>query len=132
MKITAKSIAAALVPMFESEKDHAHVSDAALHLARKSGIPPYQLIKAVKVELQRAGNTVSAVLETPTGDAGSEAKSISSALEAKLKKNIQLQQKSSNILGGAILTVGDDRLDKSLTGALSRAHRFLRTSHTSV
>jgi hypothetical protein len=138
MNFSARSIASALVHTAKTlpAKELPEAVDAALILAKRAGVSRHTFFLAVKRELQVFENLTSALLETVSGDAGPAAKSIATHLETTLKKNVQLREKASPVLGGAILTVGDDRLDLSITSSLTRALEYLRAptlvSSTSV
>ena len=138
MNSSAHSIASALVHMAKTlpAKELPEAVDAALILAKRAGISRHNFLLAVKRELQVSENLTPALLETVSGDAGAAALTITKHLETTLKKNVQLKEKASAILGGAILTVGDDRIDLSITSSLTRAFEYLRAptlvSSTSV
>lgn len=128
MKTAARILASAVIEAASkaAPSDVGQILDVALRQARAQGISLRQLRRALRTAMQDASPTLRAMLETATGDAGTQAADIAQALEKQTGRSVQLQQKASPILGGAILTVGDDRLDWSLAGALAQAERALR------
>ncbi|HVW67030.1 MAG TPA: F0F1 ATP synthase subunit delta [Candidatus Peribacteraceae bacterium] len=80
--------------------------------------------------LRKAGMDVTAVLITPTGDAGTVAKGIEKELQKIYhQKNVHLtQQADKDMIGGAVLIVNDERFDISVPGALNRLRDYLKES----
>lgn len=104
--------------------------DAAYAMLEQSGqqADAHALTRALREELAKRGNVVRAVLITPTGKAGPLAKKVASMLEKKLGRDIELVERAdSNLLGGAVLTYGDSRIDLSLRGMLDDVRTHLST-----
>jgi F0F1-type ATP synthase delta subunit len=73
---------------------------------------------------------VHAILITKSGNAGSLADAVRSLLEKKYDTSIDLEEKADpSVLGGAILTIADERIDLSVRGALEQLERSLSASH---
>lgn len=71
---------------------------------------------------------VSVVLITPTGDAGSLKTAVADTLKKKLGHPIEIEERADpTMIGGAVLWVGDERIDMSLRGALQRMESKLLT-----
>lgn len=115
MNITTHDIAkAAIDGAFEMLKTHGLEDHAAT------------LTRDLRAELGNRQGTISAILWTPTGNAGPLAESIKASLEKRLGKAVELTEKADkNLLGGAILEYGDMRIDMSLRGALDEAKAHL-------
>ncbi len=115
-----------------SGSDVATACDAALSFLRKQGWTDVQLrtlLPAVRRELRTGKRIVSATLVTPAGDAGAAKDAIMSSLERTLSTRVELDERAdSTLLGGAVLAVGDDRLDVSLRGALVNLQYHLTRS----
>ena len=109
--------------------DAAGACDAVLRFLVEKGCPQGALRRfprAVEREMRRVGHAVPAQLLTPTGHAGESASHIASTLTKALHAKVELTEKADlHLLGGASLTVGDERLDMSLRGALHHLQSHL-------
>lgn len=75
---------------------------------------------------------VSATIVTPSGDAGPLTVAVRSALECKYGKSLYLTEKADpSILGGAIVFIGDMRIDMSVRGALETVAASLQAPSSS-
>ena len=100
------------------------LADAALEHLRSCGctladmrVFPRILARA----LRKKGVGLSAHLQTPSGQSGAQRERIARALERALGRKLSLEEKADSLLlGGAVLTYGDERYDYSLSGALKR------------
>jgi len=132
MKISQKDIAKALVEA--SQEDASHMSaicDNAVLLFRRSNPGKSLRLFPSLVErmLQKKGFDAQATLITPDGNAGEAAESIRKILVDVMKRNVQLNEKADpSLAGGAVLIVGDERFDISLSGALTNLRALLSTS----
>ena len=129
MKAAARILVSALIDAAStaSAADLPQILDVAMASARAHGISLRMLRRELRRALRTTDSTLVATLETIAGDAGAEAAAIAKALEQHAGKKVDLRQKASPILGGAILALGDDRLDASLAAALRQAERTLST-----
>lgn len=85
--------------------------------------------KVVRRELQRRGRALFALLSTPGGASGAARSTLLATLEKTLAASVELEEKAdATLLGGAVITVGDERLDMSLRGALQHLSHHLRSS----
>ena len=130
MKYSAKDIARALADMAGETHLSTHVDDA-LRLLREHN--PGRSVRSfptlVERALRRAGKEVSATLVTPTGDAGATASHIQKTLQDILKKEVHLTQTAEpEMIGGAVLMVGDELYDLSIPGALENLSEYLQNS----
>lgn len=76
--------------------------------------------------LAERNHVVRAVLITQNGKADDLAKIILPLIEKKYDKPVDLQQMADpSILGGAVLTIGDERFDLSLRGTLAQLQESL-------
>lgn len=114
-----------------SENEVAAACDAVLEFLRKHGTSPMQLrrfVTTVRRELRAGHQLASAVLTTPSGSAGESAKAITSSLERMLATRVELSECADrDLLGGALLAVGDERIDRSLRGALTALQIHLQS-----
>jgi hypothetical protein len=79
--------------------------------------------------LKREKASEIAVLTTPTGHAGEHRGRIEAAFDAALGQSVSLQEADdSTLIGGAMLSYGDERFDASVRGALSNAEEHLALS----
>jgi F-type H+-transporting ATPase subunit alpha len=68
-------------------------------------------------------------LITPTGDAGPVGAQIEKALRDSLQKDIHLEQVADpDMIGGAVLVIGDELYDISIPGALEHLREYLKHS----
>ena len=112
--------------------DVAHAAvDAAIHMLKQQGMEqqisqlPKYLLEAA--EAQTGANT--AILITPSGNAGSLAKAAAETLKQRYGRTIAIVEKADpSLIGGAILQFGDDRIDVSLKGALKAAQTTLASA----
>jgi F0F1-type ATP synthase delta subunit len=128
MNSLAPTLASALIQAAAEMSPHelqAAVDDT-LALARRHGVSLRNLRCAIHAEAKRQDLTLPAVLETPSGQVGEEAAAgIAHALHQALQRPVDLRQAPAPILGGAVLSLGDDRIDWSLRGALRQAEHAL-------
>ena len=101
---------------------HGEVIDAALaylhahHLSREVKMFP----RILKAALEESTGTLSARMHSSSGKVEEkERAALLSALESSLKRKVDLTEHADqSLLGGALLEVGDERFDASLSGAL--------------
>lgn len=124
MKIKQHDIAHALVDVTQKltpELMNKEI-DAALAILHGNGsiraLRGFPLV--LKRVLQDRGLLFKATLITPTGKSGPEAKKIHEILEKTLKRDIELEEIADpDMIGGAVLRVGDELFDLSIPGALT-------------
>lgn len=106
--------------------------DAAVDFLQRQGCSLSSLRtfrRVLQRELRRRGGMLPAVLATQTGTSGIAGKGITSALERTFGSSIEFSEHADpGLLGGAVLTVGDERLDASIHGALSSLNIHLTAS----
>jgi len=111
------------------QSDCAAACDVALQFLKSRGISAgglRELRAAVRRELSRRQRLSSAVLRTPQGSSGAAHKGIHSTLEQTLGTCVNLEEHAdASLLGGALLSIGDERLDVSLRGSLQHLHRHV-------
>ena len=105
---------------------HAEVEracDVVIDFLLRLGHSPSSLrafVRAVRRKANAYDPRVPAVLRTPSGDSTAVREDIVAAMERSLDRTTELSEHADPaLLGGAVLTVGDERLDMSLRGALS-------------
>ncbi len=116
MKISAQDIILASV-------------DAAIAELKKHDLPhaPHMLLPLFVNALKQRGNMVSAVLVTPSGDAGELTGRITEVLERTLARPVMLEQRAdASMIGGAVLLIGNERIDLSVKGSLAAMAEGLR------
>lgn len=105
--------------------------DAAFEMLRTEGLAEEsaKLIGDLRHELDARDHAATALLITPSGDAGEAVAAAQNVLEQKLGKTITIhQQADASLLGGWILEYGDMRIDRSMRGALHKAKQHLEQS----
>lgn len=95
--------------------------DSAITLVRRKGGNLTQFRKLVRLELKKIDPVREAAIVTAQGDAGS----LTSALTALSKHVHTTTTVNAKLLGGAVVRIGDMRIDNSVRGQLSRAARQL-------
>jgi len=121
MKPTAKQIA-------EIAVDSAFELLEANGMTDQAGDLPELLCEAAK----KRGETITAIITTPTGDSGPLKEKIRAELAKKYGKPIRvLERKDEALLGGAVVEYGDERVDVSVRYALDKAKTELSTTHDS-
>lgn len=108
------------------EAEHGNAADAAIRVAARQGIALGDFQREVQKILPRYDRTVRAVLETTDGTAGTHAQTLEKELAQSLDRPVTLEERKADVLGGAVLRVGDDRFDFSLRGALLHAEDVLK------
>jgi F0F1-type ATP synthase delta subunit len=132
MKTNARIIARAIVEICKDlpAEKHAEVLDAALfvmhtrHLSREVKMFP----RVLKQALEESAKTASGSLLTATGSLDdAEKEKIVTALEEALKRSVHLSLLGdASVLGGVLLSIGDERFDATLRGALEQCRTFLQ------
>lgn len=70
----------------------------------------------------RGDGTIHVTIVTPSGDAGSLRESVASMLRQKFNRSVDVtERKDPSLIGGAIITFGDEQIDMSVRGALRQA-----------
>lgn len=130
MKVTAHDVARSLLHTCRSlpAGEQEAAADAALHLLRTHGLSKQvrTFPRLVRTLLQKEEGILFAQLVTPDGTAAATNEAIVSALEKRFGRKVHLTHGSDpSLLGGAQLSVGDERYDASVRGALARLQRSL-------
>ena len=129
-----KTIADALIELSDSvpEQELSGVVDSAIKLLDHEDAADIRRFPGRVVEaLQKRDGVVIATLTTPSGDVGHQRAEIIALIEKRLggKLKVQLhEQKDPSMIGGAVLTIGDERYDVSIRTALSELVEHLLTS----
>lgn len=121
MKVRANDIARAVCDLLEEMpvSKHDALLDAALIFLERHGLK--REVRSFSRVLRRllTRRDRAACLCTPSGHTGAAGKTVAEALEKALGLPVMLEEEADpKLLGGALLTVGDERLDASLRGAL--------------
>lgn len=132
MRFRARDIAGAVVDevLTHPRTDHSALIDAALELLRR-----FRLFRQIRIfprlvltMLHGREGTLPAQLTTPSGSSGKAREGITDALERVLQKRVELAERpDAGLLGGAVIAVGDERIDASVRGALNHLASHLRT-----
>ena len=112
--------------------DASSLIDQAISAAHHHGVTDAELRLALRRSLKKANKELSVELVTPTGDAGDAAESIQSIVSKAVGRPVHLSQKAAPILGGAIVSLHDDRLDYSVKTALTQLERSFTHNSSSA
>lgn len=126
----AKEIARALVELLaeQGEREHRALFEATLHFMQQHGLmrEMRHLPQLLKEAMYEREGSISAIVSTPSGKLGEEGAALNTELEKAISKQVMLEERSlPSLLGGAILAIGDERLDGSLRGALMKLRATL-------
>ena len=73
--------------------------------------------------------SITVTITSPTGDAGHVEHVIVTALEKKTGKKVRVHQvKNPSLIGGAVISYGDERIDFSVKRSLEDAETLLSTN----
>lgn len=87
---------------------------------------PEEVLRLVTLAAEEAAGTLTVTIASPTGDAGSLIPIVTAAIEKKTGKKIHVQQvKNSSLIGGAVVSYGDERIDLSVKRSLEDAEMLL-------
>lgn len=137
MNIKTVDIAHALISVSASltAQQMKHECDSAIALVKmhSPGTPLRVLKSRVTTLLRRREMCIPATLRTPTGHAGPAAATLMATAQSALHATVELTEHAdAALIGGAVLRVGDERMDRSVSGALTTLHRTLTTTPLSV
>ncbi len=123
MTLSPLDIAEALVDLATSKKvTHEEACDSALALLHREcpGASPVAFMALVHSIIRKRDQEMAGMLSTPTGESTS-AETIHKDLQTALGSKIDLEQKADDsLLGGAIVSVNDTRVDASVKNALQQ------------
>lgn len=130
MKVTALSIARVCVSVGKElpAAELPALMDTAASLLVSHGLlkDARTFPELLRREWLKAEGAIATTLETTSGSAGKTAEEIGSLLQHALKKACVLEERADpTLLGGMVLSVGDERFDLSLRGALTELSRTL-------
>ena len=130
MKTTPSHIARALIETAQevSPADIPSLVDTALHLLHEAGLAREirSFPRTVRDEFQKSFGIVGALLVIPSDEAHGSLRQLPETIEAVLQKKVDLDIVTDpSLLGGALLSIGDERFDASLRGALERLRAHL-------
>ena len=133
MKYKSRPIAKALIELAKTlpESEHGALLDAALRMLEHTGLTREIRIfpRLVLQELKKQESLIFATLTTPEGSAGAHAKSIESLLHKALDMKVSLDEVAEPAaIGGARLSFGDERYDRSIRAALDQFASHVRAS----
>jgi F0F1-type ATP synthase delta subunit len=126
MKHSIRTLAKAFVDLCSTlkEDDYAAASDAVLVKLTELGLGSAarrQFVKAVAKELKVSGAREMLHLSTVHGKSEAHGKKIATALEHALGTKVDLVEHAhKELIGGALLSFGDERFDASIHGALTQ------------
>ncbi len=107
-------------------KQYAEACDAAIPFLVREGINLSQFTREVKRLWKVHAPSVIATVATPEGDIGPAAKNIETILQKHLGKTVEVENTAdASLIGGAVVSLHDERIDRSLRGALERARETL-------
>ena len=119
--------------MSSSSADFAKAAVSALAEALEhEGLPAsaQDLLSLLARAVEERAGTLTVTIATPSGHAGELVAAVKKAVEKKTGKQVQiLERKDPSLLGGAIVTYGDERIDLSLRRSLEDAEHLLTSSH---
>lgn len=117
--------------MSTSSSDLAKAAIAALTEAlEREGHPasPKDVQKLLMNAVDERAGTLTVILATPTGNAGALTQQIADAIGKKTGKNVEIvERKDPSIIGGAVVSYGDERIDLSVKRSLEDAELLLRS-----
>lgn len=124
MTTAIRTIAQAFVDLAAGadEGEREALADAAVELLKRHGLLNAARTFPALVEKlwRRKEQAVEAVLATPTGAAGAEARAIGMLLSSALQRPCTVEERAEPaLIGGAVLTVGDERFDYSVRRMLA-------------
>lgn len=131
MRVNAPAIARAFVELAQSlsAEEQDALADAAVQMLFEHGLIKESRTFPALVERvwRKREGIVPVRLTTATGKAGHAAGEMLRIIENSLKKKCVLEEKTdSSMIGGLLLSVGDERFDATLRSSLhSLASRFL-------
>ena len=132
MKVTARAIARAFVDVAKTlpPAEQAALADAAASMLVSHGLLKDSRTFPALVERiwRKQEGMVSVRLTTTTGDAGPVKAQLLTIIESSLKRPCSIEERADpSILGGILLSVGDERFDCTLRSSLNTlAHRLTR------
>ena len=119
--------------MSNSSLDLARAAVAALTEALQQegqNATPEEVLQLVTQAAEESAGTLTVLIASPTGDAGSLISGVTAAIEKKTGKKVQIKQvKDASLIGGAVVTYGDERIDLSVKRSLEDAE-LLFTKHS--
>ena len=101
---------------------------ALIEALEKEGLSakPKDLEHLLLQALHERSGTVSVTIRTPTGSSGELAEKVRKAIKEKTGKEAEIiEQKDPTIIGGAVISYGDERIDLSVQRSLSDALHVL-------
>lgn len=136
MKLKSRPIARAVLDLWEiaPENEQTALLDAALDLLEASGLSREirMFPRILNDEWQRRENILPATLTAPDGQTGENASALAAILKKALGKNILMEEKADkSLIGGAELSFGDDRYDRSIRAALEQFEEHVHASSLS-
>ena len=88
-----------------------------------------EVLRLLTQAAEESAGTVTVTIASLTGDAESLVPAITAAIEKKTGKKVQIKQKKdSSLIGGAVISYGDERIDLSVKRALEDAEMLLTTN----
>ncbi|HLC76489.1 MAG TPA: F0F1 ATP synthase subunit delta [Candidatus Peribacterales bacterium] len=115
--------------MTTAAHDLARAALAALAEAlEKEGLStsPKDLEHIILQALSDRTGTMFVTIKTPSGSSGELATKVKTIIKEKTGKHVEIiEQKDPSIIGGAVISYGDERIDFSLQRALSDAFNIL-------
>jgi len=132
MTLDIRLLARAVVEEVDAHPSHASQAlDAAVHLLEQHGQHSAlrSLPRMLRQAQRRYGKSQMVRVEVPTQLTETEHKALVSTLEKASGRPVTLEEEAMPaLIGGARLRVGDERLDASLSGDLSRLSQLFTSS----
>ena len=137
MKYKSRPIALAVLELAKTlpESEHGSLLDAALKMLEHRGLTREIRIfpRLLQQELKKQEKLIFATLTTPDGSAGTHAESIESLLHKALNMKVALEEQAEpTAIGGARLSFGDERYDRSIRAALDQFATHVRSGSLSL
>lgn len=87
---------------------------------------PGEILRLITQAAEDAAGTLSVTIASPSGEAESLIPAITAAIEKKTGKKVQIKQvKDTTIIGGAVVSYGDEHIDLSVKRSLEDAELLL-------
>lgn len=127
----AKAVTRALAELFltmKSEGERVALFEATIRWMVQHGLSRQMrhLPRLLTEAWYEHTGAVPAIASTPRGDLGEEREGMIATLATAVEKKVMLEERADpTLIGGAVLAIGDERLDGSLRGALMKLRATL-------